>query len=95
MKAKWTAEQAELEQGGDTLLDIEGAAHMLGTTVRHLRRLRSENRIPYVKLGGKLRFPLVYVVDLCVSWWARRDLNPRPPPCKSDRRNSLTSEFPV
>ena len=29
---------------------------MLGTTVRHLRRLRSENRIPYVKLGGKLRF---------------------------------------
>ena len=56
MKAKWTADQAELEQGGDTLLDIEGAAHMLGTTVRHLRRLRSENRIPYVKLGGKLRF---------------------------------------
>ncbi len=56
MRAKWTAEQAELEQGGDTLLDIEGAAHMLGTTVRHLRRLRSENRIPYVKLGGKLRF---------------------------------------
>ena len=55
MKAKWTADQAELEQGGDTLLDIEGAAHMLGTTVRHLRRLRSENRIPYVKLGGKLR----------------------------------------
>ena len=56
MRAKWTAEQAELEQGGDTLLDIEDAAHMLGTTVRHLRRLRSENRIPYVKLGGKLRF---------------------------------------
>ena len=56
MRAKWTADQAELEQGGDTLLDIEGAARMLGTTVRHLRRLRSENRIPYVKLGGKLRF---------------------------------------
>ena len=56
MKAKWTAEQAELEQGGDTLLDIEGAAHMLGTTVRHLRRLRSEDRIPYTKVGSKLRF---------------------------------------
>ena len=56
MKTKWTAEQAEQKQGGDTLLDIEGAARMLGTTVRHLRRLRSENRIPYVKLGGKLRF---------------------------------------
>ena len=56
MKTKWTAEQVEQKQGGDTLLDIEGAARMLGTTVRHLRRLRSENRIPYVKLGGKLRF---------------------------------------
>ena len=57
MRAKWTAEQAELEQGGDTLLDIEGAAHMLGTTVRHLRRLRSENRIPYVKLVGLAVYP--------------------------------------
>lgn len=56
MKTKYTAVQAELEQGGDTLLNIEGAAQMLGTTVRHLRRLRSENRIPYTKVGGKLRF---------------------------------------
>lgn len=56
MKTKYTAVQAELGQEGDPLLDIEGAAHMLGTTVRHLRRLRSENRIPYTKVGGKLRF---------------------------------------
>lgn len=28
----------------------------MGTTVPHLRRVRPENRIPYVKLGGKLRF---------------------------------------
>ena len=56
METKYTAAQAELEQGGDTLLNIEGAARMLGTTVRHLRRLRSENRIPYTKVGSKLRF---------------------------------------
>ena len=56
MKTKYKVNQAELEQGGDTLLNIEGAAQMLGTTVRHLRRLRSEDRIPYTKVGSKLRF---------------------------------------
>lgn len=37
-------------------LDVEGAAAYLGTTVRHVRRLVGERRIPYAKLGGKLRF---------------------------------------
>lgn len=38
------------------LFDSEGAAAYLNTTRRHVRRLRSECRIRYVKIGGKLRF---------------------------------------
>lgn len=36
-------------------LDVEGAAVYLGTTVRHVRRLVAERRVPFVKLGGKVR----------------------------------------
>jgi len=38
------------------LLAIDELAIQLGTSVRHLRRLVAERRIPFVKLGGKLRF---------------------------------------
>jgi len=39
-----------------TLIDIAGAAAQLGVSVRYLRRLVSQRRIPYVKLGHYVRF---------------------------------------
>jgi excisionase family DNA binding protein len=38
------------------LLDINGVAEYLGVTVRHIRRLVAEQRIPYVKWGSILHF---------------------------------------
>jgi excisionase family DNA binding protein len=32
------------------------AAVYLGTTVRHMRQLRYERTLPFLKLGGKVRF---------------------------------------
>ena len=38
-----------------TLLTVEQAAARLGTTDRFIRRLRTERRIPVVKLGKHIR----------------------------------------
>lgn len=38
------------------LLDINGVAEYLGVTVRHIRRLVAEGRIPYIKWGSHLHF---------------------------------------
>lgn len=38
------------------LVDIDAVAERLGITVRHVRRLVSERRIPYVKVGHLVRF---------------------------------------
>jgi excisionase family DNA binding protein len=38
------------------LLDIPTLAIVLGTSVRHVRRLVLEKRIPYMKIGGLIRF---------------------------------------
>ncbi len=38
------------------LMNIEQAADRLGVSVRHMRRLVSERRIPYLKWGHLLRF---------------------------------------
>lgn len=38
------------------LLDIEGVATHLNITVRHVRRLVFERRIPHLKVGRLLRF---------------------------------------
>lgn len=40
----------------DNLWDIEAVADRLGVRVRYVRRLVSERRIPYLKLGRLLRF---------------------------------------
>ena len=40
----------------DELVDIGWVAKRLGVTVRHVRRLVSERRIPLVKWGHLLRF---------------------------------------
>lgn len=39
-----------------TLLDIAELATHLGTSQRHIRRLIAEKRIPYLKVGGRVRF---------------------------------------
>jgi excisionase family DNA binding protein len=41
-----------------SLVDIEQVAERLGVSVRHVRRLVAEKRIPYVKWGHLLRFDL-------------------------------------
>lgn len=38
------------------LLDIDAVAELLGTSVRHLRRLVQERRIPVVRVGRLIRF---------------------------------------
>jgi excisionase family DNA binding protein len=39
-----------------TLIDIPTAAKHLGISPRHIRRLVTERRIPYLKLGHFIRF---------------------------------------
>lgn len=41
---------------GTPLVGIPAMAVRLGTSERHIRRLVSERRIPYVKVGGRIRF---------------------------------------
>lgn len=41
---------------GNQLLDITATATQLGTSVRHIRRLVAEKRIPYLKVGHLVRF---------------------------------------
>lgn len=38
------------------MLNITEAAAYLSTSVRHMRSLIFEKKIPYVKIGGKIRF---------------------------------------
>jgi excisionase family DNA binding protein len=38
------------------LVDRDAAAALLGTSARHIRRLVQERRIPYYRIGGKVRF---------------------------------------
>jgi excisionase family DNA binding protein len=40
----------------DYLLTRPEAAQWLGTSERHLERLTSERRIPFVRVGGKIRY---------------------------------------
>jgi excisionase family DNA binding protein len=38
------------------LIDISGAAALLGVSVRHVRRLVAERRLPFIKWGARLHF---------------------------------------
>jgi excisionase family DNA binding protein len=38
------------------LVDRDAAAARLGASARHVRRLVQERRIPYYRIGGKVRF---------------------------------------
>jgi excisionase family DNA binding protein len=46
------------------LIDIETLARQLGDSVRHVRRLVAERRIPYLKVGHFVRFD----PDEIVAW---------------------------
>jgi len=56
---------ADGDGGGrtDVLLDIQAVALRLGVTVRHLRRLVNERRIPFIKWGHLLRFDPVEIEE--------------------------------
>jgi excisionase family DNA binding protein len=47
-----------------TLIDIDTLAVHLGVSVRHIRRMIDERRIPFVKVGKFVRFD----VDEIVRW---------------------------
>jgi len=42
--------------GAASLINIEGLAAWLGTSVRHVRRLVADKRVPYLKVGNLVRF---------------------------------------
>src|SRR5215207_5350054 len=54
------------------LVDIETIADHLGVSVRHIRRLVAERRIPFVKWGNLLRFD----PDIVAEWIDRRAVTP-------------------
>ena len=53
--------EVETDEPPVGLLDVGGAAERLGVTVRFVRRLVAERRIPYVKVGKFARFDPVEV----------------------------------
>ena len=55
-----------------TLVDIGQVADHLGVSIRHVRRLVAERRIPYVKWGNLLRFNPREISN----WLADRTVDP-------------------
>lgn len=49
-------DRTETEDTVQRLLTINEVAEILGVDVRHVRRLRHERRIPFIKWGHLLRF---------------------------------------
>ena len=49
--------------GHVALIPIGDVAEFLGTSERHVRRLVFERRIPYLKVGGLLRFDPLELAD--------------------------------
>ncbi len=45
----------------ESLMDVEAVAYRLGVTQRFVRRLVSERRIPYFKVGHFIRFDRVEI----------------------------------
>lgn len=56
MRRPEAAEEVCPVNPGETMLDIQGAAGLLGVSVRWVRRRVFEATIPHYKLGGLLRF---------------------------------------
>ena len=66
------------------LVDIATIAEHLGVSVRHVRRLVTERRIPYVKWGNLLRFDPVAVAD----WISCKAVGPAVPDVPRQRRHA-------
>ena len=64
------------------LIDVSAAAERLGVSVRYVRRLVAERRIPYFKLGHLLRFD-VEEVD---AWLERAKVSEIVPSMASPNR---------
>jgi excisionase family DNA binding protein len=56
------------------LLTLEQLTAAVETSERHVRRLVAERRIPYLKVGGRLRFD----ADEIAGWLGRSQLTNRP-----------------
>ncbi len=56
------------------LVDIDAIAEKLGVTVRHVRRLVAERRIPYVNWGHLLRFDPTAIA----TWLDEQRVEPAP-----------------
>lgn len=55
----WSNDQPSESTAATTfsqLLDMETVARWLGTSIRHVRRLVTERKIPYLKIGHFIRF---------------------------------------
>ena len=60
------------------LLDVATVAAMMATSVRHVRRLVNDRRIPYVKVGRFVRFDPVELK----RWLAAGRVGERQPPAR-------------
>jgi len=58
------------------LLTVDQAAERLGTTSRFIRRLRTERRIPIIKLGGHIRIDSNDLDAFIAA--GRQDADPQP-----------------
>jgi len=67
-----------------SLLDAEGLARWLGVEVVYVRRLVSERRIPFVKLGKYVRFDPDEVAD----WVDGLRVQPTPRTASRNRRKN-------
>jgi excisionase family DNA binding protein len=50
------------------LMNIDQLAQRLGITVRHVRRLVAERRVPYLKVGKLVRFDSAEIAAWLDSW---------------------------
>jgi excisionase family DNA binding protein len=60
-----------IRTGRRPLLTIAEVAELLGVSVRHIRRLVQERRVPYIKWGHLLRFDL----DEIEAWIAQHHVD--------------------
>lgn len=59
---------SRIRSDASRLVDIEVVAQRLGVSVRHVRRLVFERRIPFVKWGHLLRFDLDEIATWIDGW---------------------------
>ena len=90
-RAESKAEERRAATVDAELVDIDWVAKRLGVTVRHVRRLVAEQRIPLVKWGHLLRFDPAEIQRWIDS--ARRSAMPASP-VASSRTTGRASRHP-